>query len=314
MSVTVRYSETYDLSTKVDQMGMIGIHTPPLDNLRKLYSGLFVNFKFYRIDHCDVALACASVLPADPLQVGTESGTVAPQDMFNPILYKAVSNESFSTLQSRLYSLGDLDEYSSIAKADQAFSSYGSDHDAFTLYYSLLSQENGFKKVMPQQGLSMKGLYPMVYEMLSNYGNQVIPSSDPSAQTVPVTAEDGTTSTESSLHPMYFRGKSTRMPRFSTKATSNTVYPYASPTTYVACIITPPAKQHVLYYRMRITWTVVFEELCTVQERSTVVNAGVVAKYTYHSDYDTQSASMTSKSSTVDTKGTDLELIMTAGQ
>ncbi|ADB24814.1 ORF9 [Chimpanzee stool associated circular ssDNA virus] len=87
----VKVSETYDLSTQTDKMGFVGIHTPEGKLVYNMWSGLFKNFRKFRYASCDVTMACASMLPADPLQIGVEAGDIAPQDMFNPILYKAVS-------------------------------------------------------------------------------------------------------------------------------------------------------------------------------------------------------------------------------
>ena len=111
----VKVSETYDLSTQTDKMGFVGIHTPEGKLVYNMWSGLFKNFRKFRYASCDVTMACASMLPADPLQIGVEAGDIAPQDMFNPILYKAVSNDSMSTLLNRLY-VGKAASTSAIAK------------------------------------------------------------------------------------------------------------------------------------------------------------------------------------------------------
>ena len=43
--VTVRISETYDLSTKVGKMGIVGIHTPTGSLIDKLWPGLVLQYK-----------------------------------------------------------------------------------------------------------------------------------------------------------------------------------------------------------------------------------------------------------------------------
>ena len=66
-NVFVKVSETYDLSTKTNKMGMLGIHTPDGKLVYSMWRGLFENFRKMRFVSCDVAMACASMLPADPL-------------------------------------------------------------------------------------------------------------------------------------------------------------------------------------------------------------------------------------------------------
>ena len=105
--VFVTVSETYDLSTKVGKMALLGIHTPQSKIIRQCYPGFLMQYKYVRFASCNVTMACASMLPADPLQIGTETGQISPSDMFNPILYRAVSNDSMSTLEGRLQMLRD---------------------------------------------------------------------------------------------------------------------------------------------------------------------------------------------------------------
>ena len=75
--VFVKVSETYDLSTKIGKMGIVGIHTPDSDLITRHYGGFIQNMKFAKFVKCDVAMACASMLPADPLQIGMEAGSIA---------------------------------------------------------------------------------------------------------------------------------------------------------------------------------------------------------------------------------------------
>nr|BBE29361.1 capsid protein [Chlorocebus cynosuros associated smacovirus] len=177
----VKVSETYDLSTKVNKMGFLGIHTPDGPLVHDHYSGLFQNFKKFRYVSCDVAMACASMLPADPLQIGVEAGDIAPQDMFNPILYKACSNDSMSTLLNRLYagqagaSSNVIAKNSVVADNSPDFG-YDDDNfvDQFAMYYGLLSDTSGWKKAMPQQGLTMTGLRPLTFGILATQGQPSI--------------------------------------------------------------------------------------------------------------------------------------------
>ena len=182
----VKVSETYDLSTKVGKMGFVGIHTPEGKLAYQHYSGLFSNFRKFRYVSCDVAMACASLLPADPLQIGTEAGDIAPQDMFNPILYKAVSNDSMSNLLNRLYAgtangTKVIGKNSVIAENNPDFYYYGDEGytavDQFDMYYSLLSDTSGWKKAMPQAGLQMRNLKPLTWSVVRTLGQPSIAGS-----------------------------------------------------------------------------------------------------------------------------------------
>ncbi|BBE29375.1 capsid protein [Felismacovirus babas1] len=223
----VKVSETYDLSTKVNKMGFLGIHTPDGPLVHDHYSGLFQNFKKFRYVSCDVAMACASMLPADPLQIGVEAGDIAPQDMFNPILYKACSNDSMSTLLNRLYagqagaSSSAIAKNSVVADNDVAFG-YNSDNDVdqFAMYYGLLSDTSGWKKAMPQQGLTMTGLRPLTFGILATQGQpSIVGDFGDGASRVyyPSVGADNAIST-SGFNPIgrYMRGPTQPMPSMDT--------------------------------------------------------------------------------------------------
>lgn len=328
MSTTVRISETYDLSTQVNKMGLVGIHTPSTEGIKALYPGLCMNHRYLRIVGCDVTLACASMLPADPLQIGTEAGDIAPQDMFNPILYTACSNDSFNALMARIYGEANVSTGLNVTQAD--FATGGSsivitdDDDQFALYYGLLASPDGFRKAMPQSGLEMKGLYPIVYQMVSQYGNVVNPlSTDGDGELVKID-ENGLESTSSGIQsagvqPYQFRGPSMRMPRLpihsgTLRTSSASTWAVSEiPTTYVALVVTPPAKLNRLYYRMKVTWTIEFSEVVPITEFS-LPSAVTAGNLLYASDYTEQSKNMDTKTNSVDAKDADLELVMTSAR
>lgn len=323
--VFVSVSETYDLSTKPNKMSVIGIHTPTRDIIQKTYPGLCVNSKYCRIVKQDVTMACASMLPADPLQVGVEAGDIAPQDMFNPILYKAVSNESMTNLEARLIRgvTADTDVTGpSLVKEDNVTTLT----NEFNLYYSLLSDRDGFKTAMPQQGLSMKGLVPFVFDKYYNFGTNQAKTSD----FVPILASNGNVST---MNAMSMRGRAHPMPRFNTtyltsgNASSGTnnqridngmsdgnpknnqaLMPDIMPV-YTACIIMPPCKLNRLYYRLIVRTILEFTEIRPIQEVMALTD-GTYAPLVYQSDYDIQSEAMTSTLGMVDTMDADIEKIM----
>ena len=182
--VSVKVSETYDLSTQVSKMGIVGIHTPTGPLVERMWPGLVRQYGKFRFAKCDVAMACASMLPADPLQIGVEAGSIAPQDMFNPILYRAVSNATMNNFLSLMKFSGSINANSQNG-AQINFGSIVSENDPnfqggsgaeptaidnFDMYYGLLSDTSSWRKAMPQSGLSMRNLVPLVYEVYANNG------------------------------------------------------------------------------------------------------------------------------------------------
>lgn len=319
--VMVPIRETYDLSTKPNKMGMIAIHTPSMDVISRAWSGLVQNHRFMCCHHCNVTLACASTLPADPLQVGlAESGQIAPQDMFNPILYTAVSNDSFGTIQTRMYSLGYFNaNQSASVNYDQDVLPDSVDH--WGVYYSMLSS-SGFKKAMPQSGFSMKGLRPIVHTVLQNTQSNILTA----------TTNNGGISTWDKLngaeHPTTvqnatIKGGSRPMPAIPTMYWDNSgqnteqfgstikAKPCTVPATFCAMILMPPSKLSVLYYRMTVEWWIEFSQLRDNMEISTLANLAYEGlNRFYYTDYVDQSSKMDTTTNMVDVVDSEIKQIM----
>lgn len=346
--VKVRISETYDLSTKVGKMGFVGIHTPTGNLSTKLWGGFFAQFKKVRFAKCDVAMACASMLPADPLQIGVSAGDIAPQDMFNPILYKAVSNDSMNNLQKWIagQTQGSL---SSTTRGDSVDATnnqaLGGSLPQEQIYYSLLSNPRGWKKAMPQSGLVMNGLRPLVYQMISNYGANASSPSLPSSLREnwwngmnDVQIPNTTASSPDYVSPQIMRGPPMPMPAFDTTSfssptnrqlygamvngmfassiagsTENYVTDVSNttpPPCYVGVIVLPPAKLNQLYYRLKVTWTLEFSGMRSLDDIMTWSGMVSVGSESYHTDYATQSANMASLTGMVDTDNADIVKVM----
>lgn len=325
--VFVTVSETYDLSTKPNKMSIIGIHTPTRDIIQKTYPGLCMNSKYCRIVKQDVTMACASMLPADPLQIGVEAGDIAPQDMFNPILYKAVSNDSMSTLEARLAGAGGAGGSTAISGPsvvkDDAVTTLA---DEFNTYYSLLSNRDGFRTANPQAGLTMRDLVPLVFEKYYNYGVNQNASSD----AVPIIGVNGALG---SINAQAMKGRPHPMPKFNTTyltstssgsavnfqridngmsdgnpKNNNVMMPQLIPV-YTACIVMPPCKLNQLFYRLVVRTTLEFTEVRPITEIMALTDQ-TYAPLVYATDYAQQSKSMTSVMGMVDTKEADIEKIM----
>lgn len=333
---TITLRETYDLGTTTGKIGLLGVHTPHVELLKKLYPGFLINYRKMKVETCNVALACASLLPADPLQVGTETGDIAPQDLFNPILYRAVSSDSFDTILNRVYGLTDnfnAEQTSSLADSgtigsDPFPSATSLNQEA--LYYSLLS-ESGWRKAMPQSGLTMTGLRPIVYTLLNTYGNTKFETATDidfaSVNTVNASASSTTTALAST-----FRGPAMPMPSIPTwnggsnsMATSSASPAWSIPVgracyipkTFVSAFILPPSKLHRMFFRMTIQWRISFFEPISVLERATPARIAEYSDSVYGSNiiFDSSKASglddkVEVKESTVDTIGVDADMIM----
>lgn len=337
----VRISETYDLSTQVGKLGLVGIHTPTSELISQMWSGLSTNHKYMRFVGCDVAVACASMLPADPLQVGVETGDIAPQDMFNPILYKAVSNDSYNMILNRIIGEGTgvgsgvvssgqapVNKNSIVASND----ALGDNLDQFEIYYGLLAGSDGWRKAMPQAGFEMRGLYPIVFSLVSNMGNNIAWRTAPTTGGNPYNSQgevdnnvptsivsgDGVVNGTSPFG-VTFRGPSMRMPALPTwygiaETDQGATNGVELPQCYVAMIVLPPAKLSRLYYRMRVTWTIEFTEPIPYNEYSGWSNLAQTGAQSYGTDYAEQSSLMENKTNFVDTSGTFIEKVMTSGK
>lgn len=314
----VKITETYDLSTRINKMGMIGVHTPSTSTIRQLYPGLWDSHKFVRLVKCDVTLACASMLPADPLQVGTEAGSIAPQDMFNPILYRAVTNESFDIIMGRLNTMASASTLPAGHNINVSPEIFGNVSNSAQIYYSLLS-ERGWKKSMPQSGLSMRGLVPLVYPILNTFGNQMGPVGGATlGGNIPTVDDAGKVAYSSNKNP-FFRGRAQRMPRLPTKIGLSSASEYQPvdsdmPNSFVACLIMPPSKLHQLYYRLRVTWTISFEKVRSINEYGSLSDIQYTVGDVYYEYLSSSSKDeMEKDDSMVASNDMDMERIMQAG-
>lgn len=301
--VVVRMTEMYDMATTKNKIGLIGIHTPSADGMAKRWKGLFDNHRFYKILGVDVKIACASILPADPLQVGVESGDIAPQDMMNPLLYCTMTNEGWNALVNRLYALsssgaGGIDT-GSVRGIPSAFPNL-SDSEQELLYYQMLSSDK-FRKAMPQNGLSMHNVKPLVHQVVSTYGQSGNPnavSQQGIGTAISGVGGSGAPTSGSLENNQFIRGKSMAYPRLpcslpgSTGSATDFPVPngvpildvYAPLKTFCACIVLPPAKLNEFYFRMLVTWRIAFIQPCTMLEKVQATQLGDTSDI-YYRDY-----------------------------
>lgn len=343
--VMVSLSETYDLHTVKDKMTLIGVHTPTKELIQKTYPGLCMNAKYCRIVKTDVVISSInSTVAVTPDMLGSTTDDIAPEDVLNPILYKAVSNDSWSTLEARLQ--GILQQNATVGAptptlaGSQAFSE--NDFvtgltDEFGVYYSLLSNRDGFKIAPIQQGLEMRGLVPLVFEKYYTHGENYQNTGD-TAPGIMESIVGGESALNLSALPIRgMRGRAHPMPRFNTTyltglgtsgsdtAGTNTQYsgmgdgfPHNTqiqmpdvPPVMLAAIVMPPSRRTTLWFRMVCRTWISFEEVRPIQEITSFTQmSSVYAPLVYHSDYNEQSKAMDHTTDMVDTKNAEIQKIM----
>lgn len=297
--VFVKVRETYDLHTVKDKMSVIGIHTPDAKIIKANFPGLLMQCKAYRPYSCDVRVACASVLPVDPLGVGLAEGDVAPEDLFNPILYKACSNFGMSQVEARINQvLGRTDATGVDVTGNSAFvdvDTLTNKVSEFDVYYGLLSNAHEWKHANPQSGLEMTALKPLVYEMLYSVGDNRGVFGESSAFQAP--AMDGSAVTGVGTS---FRGNSRPMPMinctaystsygnnpFDSALASNHEIDVPAPKIVCGCIIVPPSRLHELFYRMVVEWTLEFSMIRPISEITDWTGLERMASITHYQNYD----------------------------
>lgn len=327
--VIVKVRETYDLHTVKNKMSVIGVHTPGSKILKRNYPGLLMQCKAWRPVSCDVRLACASMMPLDPQGVGLENGDVAPEDLFNPILYKTVSNVSMSQIEAYINRTNTPGTWE--AQGDSLDANYnGLTSDDFGIYYGLLANTHDWKHANPQAGLEMRDVYPLVYENLNTIGQVGVLTNSTMTEQGAVSDiayginPDGS---RSSMLSYTFRGNAKRMPFINTttfipSVADNTVIDGAvpgfnsssydiptnrqvgvpSPKVYCALLCIPPSRLHQLFYRMVVEWRIEFSGIRPLSEITSfggleaVGNAQHVMSYSY-----VDSKLLTSETDLVDT-------------
>lgn len=346
--VTVSISETYDLHTEVNKMTLIGIHTPKKELIQKMYPGLCENYRQFRIKSVSVVLSTAQTLPLGVDQIGLDTGQIRPQDMMNPILYKAVSNDSWNTLEYRLkglmmqdYGAGDDPTAAALSGnmavvEDDKVTGIADEHG---VYYALLSNREGFRIAHPQSGLRMTNLRPIVFEKLyTDAINKYFGNADTSTGII-----ENTSGTMQILNQGdsfgAVRGRGHPMPWLNTTYltginppagnTSGTNYQGNGmgngtplnfhiqmpdiPPVMLGAIILPPvtATTGILYYRMVCRAVIEFRGVRPMSDITSFTEMSTsVSPYVYHTDYAQQSKEMDAVTDMVDVKNATIEKIM----
>lgn len=315
--VFVKLRETYDLDTITGKMSVLAIHTPHPEIIIKNYPGLLMQCKAYRPVSCDVRCACASMLPADPLQVGVETGDIAPEDMFNPILYKATSNFGMSQIEARINHFVNGETGLTVDGESLAGKNTGvtDGADDFDLYYGFLSDTHQWRHANPQSGFQMSNLHPIVYEMLYSVGDNMrsnpsstngtstdgniaaaagfaYPDANGDVQASNVRVFKGNSKPMPWLNTTVYNGNTGLKPGFTMDYIVNAENVVPAPQIVVGAVIIPPSRLHKLYYRMVVEWTLEFSSIRSMQE---ITNWAGLQEFGVTQHTQTYSYSQTSK-------------------
>lgn len=169
------------MSTQSGEVTVIGIRTPSGEKPRQMMGGFFDQYRKFRYYGCEVRIQPASMLPADPLQIGLEGGeTLDPRDLLNPILFHGCHGDDLNYAFNMIYNRG---QYQSVAGSDSVMELPVPDDAVFTynevgaempmeqLYYSALSDRT-WRKYGVQQPFSLR-LKPLVHNLTMNA--QIVP-------------------------------------------------------------------------------------------------------------------------------------------
>lgn len=292
--------QTYDFNTEVGKVGVVAFHTPGRGAIDHICDGALKNFRKIYFKSMDFALACVSQLPVDPLGVGFEAGKIAPQDVVNPILFKACSGESLNVFLNTIYNgsgSGSNTNMASISKQD--IKGLGADDMDFGAYYRMMNDPT-FRKAHPQQGMVVNGLVPLVRQVLvnrqfgrfsgDNVGNannnpNYVPFTSgnefPTSFGTPVTDDDlvsganiGTTDVQFMNGPLVHLPAQDTMtvPKFDLLSNNSTVADFVK--AYLGVLVLPPAYMQSLYFRLQVVWHVVLESYRPSYEIASLIGGG----------------------------------------
>lgn len=275
--INATYTETYDINTAVNELTLLGIHTPLAKNMKAQFKGFFEQYKKVKILGCDIALACASTQALDPTQLGIGSGAMDPRDVMNPILFKACTGEKMNVLLDRIYNTAATEADDGSLKQ-----SFQTGNDVLNAYYSLLSDDS-FRKTHPQSGLTVMGLKPLVRKIVTtsefkfqgsestggpwlnnnlayDFGGDAISNTGTSTTTPNIFMTNGTvdmpaieTAFEDTVNTQVVNGTTVTNQQITKQWLINSI-----PRIYMGVIVLPPAIVQKLFFRMSIRWHVQF--------------------------------------------------------
>lgn len=163
-TIHATYTETYDLNTILNELNILGIHTPQADALKFMFKGFFEQYKKYKILGCNFRMVCASQQSLDPTLIGTGDGQIAARDVLNPILFKACTGEHLNALLDQIYNQNEEQNMGTYGASVSQHLDSGT--RALNAYYSMLADDS-FRREHPQKGITVMGLKPMVHKVVT---------------------------------------------------------------------------------------------------------------------------------------------------
>lgn len=269
--VSASYQEIIDISTKLNELSVVGIHTPTGYAPRSMLDGFWRQFKKFRYLGCSIRMVPSASLPADLAGVSldpNEAG-IDPREPVNPILFHGCHGESLSKALNVVYQNGTFDL--SGTSFDVENINFADLNMIERMYYSALS-DNSFRKFMPQQGVSIKRLYPLVWTLASN--QQISPNGTFYANGLMSTDENGVSTPEFRLGEVFdgtlggdgsfatngryvqqFTNKTARLGWIPTKGFGDDgqLLPNTMPKVFMGVLLFPPSYKTIQYFRMVIT-------------------------------------------------------------
>lgn len=307
------YTETYDLNTVREELSLLAIHTPQANTMKRMFHGLFEQYKKFKILGCNFRMVCASQQALDPTLVGFENGQMDPRDVLNPILFKACTGESMNALLDQIYNRSEDAVVSGSTLGHSVDQHLDSQSVSRNAYYSLLADDS-FRREHPQKGITVMGLKPMVHKVVTTqpFKWSVAPSSiaPNGVVDIPQVAAGSPTGTDSTIrgfggqsgssdfatdpvNPTVFVSNGlTEMPWLDTSFTKVHTFNNDSgatvglakatslvanvPRVYLGVLVLPPSMALNLYFRLQIVWHIAFRDFRPAQDLLPVLAPGPI--------------------------------------
>lgn len=307
-TVHATYTETYDLNTALNELSLMAIHTPQATALKSMFKGFFENYKKYKIVGCNIGMVCASQQSLTPSEIGLEAGQVDPRDILNPILFKACTGENLNEILNQIYGA----DYTSSGDTSSIGQHIDGHSAASNMYYQLLADDS-WRKEHPQRGLFVQGLKPLVHKVVTTQPFRWTGSYSDSEQ-IDYPTISGTLPGQSGTNNASGFGAPSGQPvegitrDYAPNITRNTVFisdgttdmpwldttfsgsvPTSSdtsvsvrsqnlivsvPRVFCGCIVLPPAILQRLFFRLQISWHIMFKDFRPAFEIGPISQSG----------------------------------------
>lgn len=278
--VIANYQEIIDISTKSNELTIVGIHTPQGYASRSMLDGFWRQYRKVKYLGCSLSMVPSATLPADLSGVSLDANQpgIDPREPVNPIMFHGAHGESLSTALNVIYQRGGFD-FSS-ASVDFESIDFSDLNLVERMYYAALS-DNSFRKFMPQQGVRIRNMYPLVWRKVTNqylgpttdYFDDGRVSSVDNVESVGYRSDDvfnGTINSDGSMatnvrEVFEFSNGVSRLGFIPTKSfgSDGTVKLNRIPLCYMGVLLLPPSYKTIQYFRLVLNHSFVFSDFTT---------------------------------------------------